>query len=63
MSNFCWLGGAQMERLRPFLSKSRGKPCVDDCKLTPKRKSLFFFYSSLFLMAIRLLSKTEPSFL
>ena len=29
------------------------------CGLTPKRKSLFFFYSSLFLRAIRLLSKTS----
>ena len=29
------------------------------CELTPKRKLLFFFYSSLFLRAIRLLSKTS----
>lgn len=30
-----------------------------DCALTPKRKSLFFFYFSLVLIAIRLLSKTS----
>ena len=30
MSNLYWLTGAQMERLKPFFSKSHGKPRVDD---------------------------------
>ena len=30
MSEFYWLTDAQMERLRPFFPKSRGKPRVDD---------------------------------
>ena len=30
MSNLFWLTDAWMERLRPFLSKSHGKPRVDD---------------------------------
>lgn len=30
MSEVYWLTGAQMDRLRPFFPKSRGKPRVDD---------------------------------
>lgn len=30
MSNLYWLSDAQMERLKPFLPKSHGKPRVDD---------------------------------
>ena len=30
MSNLYWLTDAQMERLKPFLPKSHGKPRVDD---------------------------------
>ena len=30
MSEFYWLTDAQMERLRPFFPKSRGRPMVDD---------------------------------
>lgn len=30
MCNLYWLSEAQMERLRPFLPKSYGKPRVDD---------------------------------
>jgi len=30
MSEHFWLTGEQMERLRPFFPKSRGKPRVDD---------------------------------
>ena len=30
MSGHFWLSDAQMERLRPFFPKSRGKPRVDD---------------------------------
>lgn len=30
MSNLYWLSDAQMERLKPFFSKSHGKPRVDD---------------------------------
>jgi len=30
MSELFWLTEAQMERLRPFFPKSRGKPRVDD---------------------------------
>jgi len=30
MSDLFWLTDAQMERLRPFFPKSRGKPRVDD---------------------------------
>ena len=30
MSNLLWLADAQMERLRPFFPRSRGKPGVDD---------------------------------
>ena len=30
MSGHFWLTDAQMERLRPFFPKSRGKPRVDD---------------------------------
>lgn len=30
MSGHFWLTDAQMERLRPFFPKSRGKPPVDD---------------------------------
>jgi transposase len=30
MSEFYWLTDAQMDRLRPFFPKSRGKPRVDD---------------------------------
>jgi len=30
MSNLFWLTDAQMDRLRPFFSKSHGKPRVDD---------------------------------
>ena len=31
MTNLYWLSAAQMEHLKPFLSKSHGKPRVDDC--------------------------------
>jgi transposase len=30
MSGLFWLSEAQVERLRPFFPKSRGKPRVDD---------------------------------
>ncbi|AMY68284.1 transposase [Frigidibacter mobilis] len=30
MSELYWLTDAQMDRLRPFFPKSRGKPRVDD---------------------------------
>ena len=30
MSNLYWLSDAQMERLKPFLPKSHGRPRVDD---------------------------------
>lgn len=30
MSDLLWLTDGQMERLRPFFPKSRGKPRVDD---------------------------------
>ena len=30
MSGLYWLTDGQMERLRPFFPKSRGKPRVDD---------------------------------
>jgi transposase len=30
MSNLYWLAVAQMERLRPYFPKSRGRVCVDD---------------------------------
>ena len=30
MSNLYWLFDAQMKRLKPFLPKSHGAPCVDD---------------------------------
>ena len=30
MSNLYWLSDAQLERLKPFLPKSHGKPRVDD---------------------------------
>lgn len=30
MSDFFWLTEAQIERLKPFFPKSRGKPQVDD---------------------------------
>lgn len=29
MSSVCWLTEVQIERLKPFFSKSRGKPRVD----------------------------------
>ena len=51
-------------RLRPQGKGDKSTLPVRDnskwsCELTPKRKLLFFFYSSLFLRAIRLLSKTS----
>ena len=33
MSKHFWLGETQMERLRPFFPKSRGKPRVDDRRI------------------------------
>ena len=33
MSNLYWLTEAQMERLRPYFPKSRGRPRVDDLRV------------------------------
>jgi len=33
MSEPCWLTEAQVERLKPFFPKPRGKPRVDDRKV------------------------------
>ena len=33
MSRNFWLTDAQMDRLRPFFMKSRGKPRVDDIRV------------------------------
>lgn len=33
MSNLFWLTDAQMDRLRPFLSNSHGKPRVNDWRV------------------------------
>ena len=33
MSELFWLSAAQLERMKPFLPKSRGKPRVDDRKV------------------------------
>ena len=34
MSELFWLSAAQLERMKPFLPKSRGKPRVDDRKVS-----------------------------
>jgi transposase len=34
MSELYWLAQAQVERLKPFFPKSRGKPRVDDRKVS-----------------------------
>jgi transposase len=33
MSNLYWLSEAQMERLRPYFPKARGRARVDDCRV------------------------------
>ncbi|MDC0012264.1 transposase, partial [Octadecabacter sp.] len=33
MSNLYWLTETQMERLRPYFPKSRGRARVDDCRV------------------------------
>lgn len=59
------LGGAALAATSPIptggatTSIARRDNSTWRCELTPKRKLLFFFYSSLFLRAIRLLSKTS----